>query len=121
MKSKEDNRNDWQIKSLITMSILMTFNLALFMILIQKYVFGYYFYEIKLPLFTYRGDFILTILVLYFLPCVIINYFLILHRKRYEKLLNFFSYRNGKLILSYLLISIILPIIFIWMDVLLSK
>jgi hypothetical protein len=115
------NKNSWKLKSLFAMSIAMTFNLVLVMVIIQREVLGYFFYELNVPTFTGFGNYIFTILVLYVLPCVILNYLLILRGKRYEKLLKKYSYNNGKLFATYFSISLFLPIILIWIGIFLYQ
>jgi hypothetical protein len=51
--------------------------------------------------------------VLFILPCVLINYLLIFRNNRYEKLLNKYPNYGGKLAHSYFLTSMLLPLILI--------
>jgi len=111
LRSIEANKDNWQTKGIIAMSTAMTFNFVLLMVIIQKNILDYYFYEINIPILSGFQNYILTILILYFLPCVIINYLLIFRNKRYEKLLKKYPYSNGKFIVTYILISMFLPLI----------
>ena len=111
LRSIEANKDNWQTKGIISMSTAMTFNFVLLMVIIQKNILDYYFYEINIPFFSGFLNYILTILILFFLPCVIINYLLIFRNKRYEKLLKKYPYSNGKFIVAYILISMFLPIV----------
>ena len=111
LRSIEANKVNWQIKGIVMMSTAMTFNFVLLMVIIQKNILDYYFYEINIPVLSGFQNYILTILILYFLPCVIINYLLIFRNKRYEKLLKKYPYSNGKFIVTYILISMFLPLI----------
>ena len=110
LRSIEANKDNWQIKGIVMMSTAMTFNFVLLMIIFQKNILDYIFYEINIPVLSGFQNYILTILILYFLPCVIINYLLIFRNKRYEKLLKKYPYSNGKFIVAYILISMFLPI-----------
>jgi len=121
LRSLETSKNNWQIKSMIIISIAMTLNLVLFMVILQREVFGYYFYEFNISSLTGFQNYICTILILFILPCLTINYILIFSHKRYEKLLKKYSYQNGKLILAYFLISTLSPIVLIWIGFFLSK
>ena len=76
LRSIEANKDNWQIKGIITMSTAMTFNFVLLMVIIQKNILNYIFYEINIAILSGFQNYILTILILYFLPCVIINYLL---------------------------------------------
>lgn len=120
LKSRDVNKNNWKSKSMIIMSTAMTFNLIFIMVIIQKWVFGY-FYELNLRFLTGFQNYILTMVTLYFLPCLAINYLFIFRGKRYEYLQEKYPYYNGKLILVYLLTSMILPILLIAIGVLFTK
>ena len=117
LRSIEANNDNWQTKGIITMSTAMTFNFVLLMVIIQKNILDYYFYEINIPLLSGFLNYILTILILFFLPCVIINYLLIFRNKRYEKLLKKYPYSNGMFIVTYILISMFLPITLIFIGI----
>ena len=111
LKSLPSNQDNWQIKSIITMSVAMTFNFILLMAIIQRNILGCYFYKLNIKFLSNYENIILTILVLFLLPVVIINYFLIFRDKRYEKLVQKYPYYNGKLFIGYFLISLFLPIL----------
>jgi len=121
IRSNEINKSNWQLKSMVAMSIAMTFNFAFIMIIIQKQVFDNFFYEINLPILSGHENYILTMLILYILPCIIVNYFLIFYNKRYEKLLNKYSFAKGKLFLAYFLISLFFPILIMWIGIIYSR
>lgn len=120
LQSIEANKTDWKYKSMTIMSFAMGFNFIMIMVLLQKNIFGY-FYEINFHILTGFQNYALTMLILYFLPCILINYLLIFRGDRYLKLIDKYPYRNGKLSLAYLLISILLPIILIWVGIILSR
>jgi hypothetical protein len=120
LKSIESNKDNWKSKSMILMSIVMAFNLILIMIILQRNVFGY-FYEIKLNVLSGFQNYTLTILILYLLPSVLIDYLLIIRGNRYLKLIEKYPYRDGKLVLIYILISIFLPIILLLGGIVLTK
>ena len=121
LRSRDENKKNWQLTSMITMSVAMTFNSVLFMSILQRNVLHYYFYEINISFLSGFENYIFTILILYILPCVIINYFLIFLGKRYDKLLIKYPYYNGRLFVTYFSISLFLPIILLWIAVLLPK
>ncbi len=111
LKSLPKNKEDWQLKSMSIMSTAMALNLVLIMIILQKGILDYYFYEINIPFLSDFMNYMLTMMILYFSPCVLLNYLLIFRRKRFEKLLKIYPYHNGRLFLVYFLISMLLPII----------
>lgn len=114
LKSSEAGKNNWQIKSIIAMSLPMTFNFVLLMSIFQKQVLGLYFYKVHISLFSDYVNNILTILILFIIPCLIINYLLIFRGSRYEKLIRKYPSYDGKLFFAYFLTSIFLPIILLW-------
>ena len=118
MKSVESNKSNWKFKGIVFMSLAMTLNLVLIMVVLQREVLGYYFYELNLPFLTGLMNYIFTILLLYLLPCVLINYLLIFRNNNYEKLLKMYKYHNGKLCLTYYIVSYFLPIILLWLGLL---
>ena len=120
LKSIDAYKTVWKLKSMTGMSIAMTFNLILIMVVLQKNVFGY-FYEINLRFLSGHENYILTMLILYLAPIILINYLLIFRRNRYERLLEKYPYKNGKLFQTYFSISMFLPIILLLGGILLVK
>ncbi len=110
-KQQPANRDNWHVGTMIFMTLAMAFNFVLSMTILEKYVFKIYFYKIELSFLPSRVNNVLTYLVLFILPCFIINYLLIFRNKRYEKLLNRYPYYNGKLFVVYFAVSMMLPII----------
>ncbi len=120
LKLIDSKKTDWKLKSMITMSIAMVFNLVLVLVILQKNVFGY-FYEINIESLSGFENYILTILGLYLTPVIVLNYLLIFRHNRYEILLERYPYKNGKVIVTYILISMFLPIILLWGGIILAK
>lgn len=118
---KDDNKKDWKFKSMIAMNFAMIFNFVLIMTILQKYILGYYFYTFEISDMSKYWNNVLVFLVLFILPCVILNYFFIFYKKRYEMLIKKYTYYNGKLFMSYFLFSILIPIILILISVILPK
>jgi len=118
MRSVESNKSNWKVKGIIFMSLAMTLNFVLIMVVLQREVLGFNFYEINLPSLTGFVNFVFTILLLYIFPCVFINYLLIFRNNKYEKLLIMYKYHNGKLCLTYYIISYFSPIVLLWIGVL---
>jgi len=112
------SKKDIKKRGLLFMSLAMTFNLVLVMVVFQKNLFGYYFYEINLSFLSGFANYAITILVLYFLPCFLINYLFIFKNNRYEKLLNKYKYYDGKLCLAYYVISFLLPSVLVLLGIL---
>ncbi len=104
------NKENWQIGSMIFMTLPMAFNFILIMTILEKFVLKNYFYKIYFSFLPVRVNNVLSYIFLFILPCVVVNYLLIFRNKRYEKLLKKYPYYNGKLFITYFLISLMLPI-----------
>ena len=109
MRSQEINKDSWKRKSMIAMTIAMTYNGMFFMAILQRDILGFSFYWIDFPSLPDREDSLINIFILFVLPIFIINYLLIFRKKRYEKLIEKYPSYNGKLAIPYIVISIMLP------------
>jgi hypothetical protein len=116
-KSQPANKQNWAAVSMILMTISMAFNLALIMIVLQQYAFGYFFYTINMDFLPRQVNYLFNFIILFVAPCVGLNYVLIFRNKRYEKLLNKYPYYNGKLFVIYLAISLFVPVILLGIKV----
>lgn len=114
-QSQPANKQSWPRITILFMSICMALNLLLIMFFLQKYVFGNFFYTLNLDFLPKRIDYLLNFIILFFVPCIGINYLLIFTNKRYERLLNRYGYHNGRLFITYLVISALLPVILVWL------
>jgi hypothetical protein len=110
-KSRPENRENWPMGTMIFMSVSMTLNLLLIMTILQRHVLGFYFYHIELSFLSRYLSNVISFSVLFILPCVLINYFLIFFRDRYKMLLKKYPYKGGKLFLTYFLVSMFLPLV----------
>lgn len=113
-KSIPKNKENWAVRCMFFMTFCMAINLVLLMYILQQYLFGYFFYAITMDFLPKQIDYLLNFVLLFYLPCIVLNYLLIFRKRRYETLLNKYPYQNGKLYLIYSTISIFLPIILMW-------
>lgn len=121
MRLQERNKDTWKEKSIFSISIAMTLNFLLFMAILQRNILGYSFYHINISSLSDRYNNLLTILILFFSPCVIVNYLLVFRKKRYEELIKKYPYRNGRLAATYILISMFLPVILLFMGIIIVQ
>ena len=110
IKSRPDNNNDWQVTSIFSMTLAMTFNFILIITVIEKFFFGHVIYDINLPFLHGPLKSLFNFIVLFFVPCLILNYLLIFRNKRYERFFEKYPYHDGKLFATYFSISLFLPI-----------
>lgn len=116
-KSQPKSKRDWALGSMMCMSIAMTSNFALFMAILQRNILNRYFYKVHFSLLPGTLNNLFTYVFLFIVPCVLMNYFLIFRNKRYERLLERYPYYNGKLFVSYFLISLFLPVALLWIGI----
>jgi len=112
MKAQENNKHSWKQWSMVAMSLAMMLNFMLFMSILQEDILGisFYYTNFSIP-DEYNG--VLDVLLLFLLPVVVVNYLLIFRKKRYEKLIEKYPYRNGKLAIPYVVISLMLPVVLV--------
>jgi hypothetical protein len=116
-KSQPPNKYNWPIASMIFMSSAMVLNFALVMVILERNVLGHSFYSIRFPLLSQYLNNAVSFFILFVLPVIIINYLLIFRKKRYKKLLKRYPYYNGKLFITYFLVSILTPIVLLWIGI----
>lgn len=82
------NKNNWKRFTMVFMTITMSINFACLMSLLQIII-GTYFYHFEVDFFPgTKLDALISGLVLFILPNLLLNYYLIFRNNRYEKLLN---------------------------------
>ena len=121
LRSQDKNKSDWREKGMIMITIAMTFNFMLFMAILERGMLGCYFYKLSFPSLSDRFNNVLSILVLHFLPIAIINYLLIFRKRRYWKLIKKYPYYNGKLAVPYFTISLLLPVILLFVYIIATQ
>ncbi len=107
------NKGNWKRMTLFYMTLLMGFNIALIMSILQLHILGYIFYDIKFRIFPgEKLNNALSFFTLYLALPLIINYIFVYRNNRYQKLLKKYKYYNGKLFLTYLIISMLSVLIY---------
>lgn len=107
------NNGKWKLFMMIYMSMAMALNVAFVISIIQLYILGEVFYDIRFNIFPGEklNNFI-SFFVLYLIGPIILNYFFIYRNNRYIELLNKYKYYDGKLALTYLLGTLITFLIY---------
>jgi len=116
LRSIKSNRDNWVEWSMFSMSIAMILNFILIMSILEKHILRCYFYKLSVSSLSEEANNALSILVLFVLPCVTVNYLLIFRKKRCKKLIKKYKYPyyNGKLSLAYIIVSLLLPIVLLF-------
>lgn len=106
------NKNNWKRFTMIFMSMSMALNFMLIMAILQRKILGISFYHLKFDIFPgTKLDAFSSFFVLFLLPMLLINYFLIFRNNRYEILLEKYKSHNGKLFFAYFFISLAIPLL----------
>jgi len=104
------NKKVWKFYAMISISMAMALNLLLIMAIFQKYILQISFDNLQINIFhNQAADTFFTFFTFFLLLPLIINYFLIFRNNRYNQLITKYKYYNGKLFLSYSIISYFLP------------
>lgn len=115
------SKHNWYVGSMIFMTMAMAFNLVVIMTILEKYVFHFYFYKINVPFFPVYVNNVFSYIFLFIFPCAAINYLLIFRNKKYKKLLKRYPYYDGKLFVTYFLLSMMSPILLLWIGIFFFK
>ncbi len=107
-KSQNINKEDWKFSTIIFLSGFLGLILISLSIFIKKVLPDYFTFSIYPENYTMKNlDHKLEAIILYFIPSIIINYFLILYNKRYEKLLATYSANNGRYMIRFMIFSLV--------------
>lgn len=117
IRQQPENKHNWHTKAMTFMTLAMSANFIFIMTILEKYVFQIYFYKIDFSFLPTRLNNLLAYIFLFIFPCLVLNYILVFRKKRYENLIERYKYHNGKLFLVYFLISLLLPIVILWIGI----
>ncbi len=121
-RAQAQNKKDWKVYTMIFMSMTMALNLVLILFILHdlRIVKGIF----KIPIDIFPGtriDAFFSFFFSYFLPFLLLNYFLIFHKDRYQILIKKYPYQNGKLFIKYFLGSLCIFLGYILIAVLIAK
>ena len=113
-QTKNGERRNWKIFTLIPISVFQGINLLTIFFWIRSFT-RHFNPFIAINLFQIEAiNAFLSFAITCYIPFLVLNYLLIFYNHRYESLIAKYKYRNGKLYLTYFLFSIgvfIIPII----------
>jgi hypothetical protein len=116
-KSQPSNKNNWQIMTMMFMSIIMAADFLFLMTILEAYILHYQFYKFQIPILPQNISEPLTFAILYGGPPLLVNYLLIFRKHRYEKLIKKYEYHDGKLAVTYMLLGLFIPLITMWIAI----
>jgi hypothetical protein len=116
-KSKAANNGTWKFNTILFLSAFLSLIFMSIIILLKSFFLEHINFSIFPDNYTKKSlDIKLEAIVLYLVPSLIVNYFLIIHNKRYEKLLLNYKPNNGKYVIRFMLFSLILFIISVFIS-----
>lgn len=104
---KHSHIRDWKPYVLIGITFCQGLNFATILLILGIWLKGSFFLNFDIFPGQMLDGAVSGILTL-FVPFLIFNYFLIFRKKNYEKILQNYPFKKGKLYIGYLIISIIL-------------
>lgn len=110
LQSRPDNKNSWRFLSMTFMTMAMALNFLMLLLLLPQ-VFKFYYLDINI----FPGkklDALIAGFILFVLPPLCLNYFLIFRSNNYLMLIKKYTYRNGRLFMLYFFTSISIPLLF---------
>lgn len=122
LKSLPKNRSMWKFYGCLFISMAMAMNIALILAVLQRNILHKSFYHLNIDLFPgTKLDAFVSFFILYLSFPLFLNYFLIFRNNRYEKLFKRYKYREGKLCISYLMVSYFLPFVLLFLAYVIQK
>ncbi|SNR73811.1 hypothetical protein SAMN04487979_11918 [Flavobacterium sp. ov086] len=107
-KSQNTNNGDWKFVSITFLSGFLSLILISLTIIITKIIPEHTYFSIYPENYTMKSlDIKLESIVVYFIPSVIINYFLIIYNKKHEKLLVMYKPQNGSYMIRFMIFSLV--------------
>lgn len=122
LRSRPQNAGIWKYFAMAFMSMAMAINFIFIMAILQRNVFNADFYSLDVNIFpgTILNSFT-SFFILFLLPMLLLNYFLIFYKNRYEQLIEKYEYRNGKLFITYFLLSLFMPLLVLYAGMFISR
>lgn len=109
-KSIPANKSNWKFFTLLFMSMAMAIDFAVLMSFVQKVLLGSYFFKLNVDLFQgTKIDALISGLMLFVLPMIILNYILIFRNNRFEHLVLKYKSFNGRLFFLFFFGSLLIP------------
>lgn len=102
---------DWKIMALLTMSFPLMIQLMFFMAILQRSIIKYSFYQLNINIFNSKFlDTTLESFLLFLLPPLLINYFLMYHNNKYLMVIEKYTSVSKNYFQYYFLILTFTPL-----------
>lgn len=123
LKSIPANREMWKFYGMTFMSMAMAINFMVVVSIVERNIFQTSFYHLEIAFLS--GTMLAPLVnffIMFFFPCVLINYILIFRNRRYEILFKKYAVNyGGKLYITYLMTSYFSPFFLLLIGYLVSK
>ncbi|OXA87407.1 hypothetical protein SAMN06265346_110112 [Flavobacterium hercynium] len=117
IKSKTTNNGNWKFSTILFLSAFLSLIFMSITISLKSFFPEYVNYSLFSDNRIKKSlDIKLEAIILYLVPSLVINYFLIIYNKRYEKLLFNYKPSNGKYMIRFIIFSLILFLISIFIS-----
>lgn len=113
-KARQSNERTWKLITMILMTTAMSLNFLLLVNLVEVGLIGHPLFRLEFRGLPERARQITEFLLQFVVPWIAINYFLILRKGRYRRLIAKYPNKNGQLFARYFAISIFVPIAVLW-------
>ena len=113
--------NDWKIFTLLFVGSANAIKLMFFFAIFQRYILKFTFYDINLP---FNNQFIKTTLtgfILYWLPPIIFNYWLIFYKNKYVLIVEKYKDSSKNYFLIYFLSSLFVPLLILIIALIINR
>lgn len=106
----------WKMASNFYVSVAISGNIMLLFILFNNVLFPHSLEFLNINLVTsFKHNFMLNLIIYTWIPFMIMNYFLVYRNNNYKQLIkNYKQYYNKKVFAIYFSISILLPIVYVF-------
>lgn len=116
-KSKSANNGIWKFNTILFLSAFLSLIFMSIIILLKSFFLEHMNFSFFSDNYAKKSlDVKLEAIVLYLTPSLVINYFLIIHKKRYKKILLNYKPNNGKYLIRFMLFSLILFLISVFIS-----
>jgi hypothetical protein len=120
-KSQPANKHNWQIITLIFMTVPMAVDFMFFMMILQKDILDNHFYQFQIPIIPEQLADPLSLAILFIGPPLVINYVLIFRNRRYQKLIKKYKSYDGKVAATFLVLALFVPLIALWLEIIYDR
>ncbi len=103
--------------TILFMTIIMAVDFLVLMTVFEKFVLGFSFYNLDIPMLPQALGKPMSVFILYVGPPLFVNYILIFRNRRYEILIRNYKTHNGKLAATFIILGLLIPTMLLWLGI----